>query len=27
MGAPVIINALFTLFMGTNGVQVTIPNF
>ena len=27
MGAPVIINALFTLFMGSNGVQVTIPNF
>ena len=27
MGAPVIINALFTLFLGGNGVQVTIPNF
>lgn len=27
MGAPVIINALFNLFMGNNGVQVQIPNF
>ena len=27
MGAPVIINALFTLFLGGNGVQVTIPGF